>query len=101
MVLAKISTLDPRVNASTAELARAKAAAWAEVLDVSMPLDWALGHVLDHYRTKRDVVMPADLNAGWRTERDRRRSRADMVALPEGVPMPAEVRAKWLEISSR
>jgi hypothetical protein len=100
LVLAKISTLDSRINAASPETARARAEAWAEVLDRSMTMEWAIAHVLDHYRTKRDVVMPADLNVAWRGERDRQLGSMTMLALDSvpGVPMPESVKRLWLEI---
>jgi hypothetical protein len=93
-VLAKISTLDARINAASPETARAKAQAWAEVLDPAMPVQWALDHVLDHYRARRDLVMPSDLNQAWKALRARQRDRDDVRSLTtgEGVPMPENVR---------
>lgn len=103
MVLAKISTLDARINAQTAETARAKAQAWAEVLDPAMPVEWALAHVLDHYRSKRDLVMPADLNTAWRALRDRQRAQESIRAVTDGrgVPMPESVRQRLAGILGR
>lgn len=103
MVLAKVSTLDARINAQTAETARARAQAWSEVLDESMTLEWALEHVLDHYRTKRDLVMPADLNGAWRALRERERAREHVRAVTggTGVPMPESVRQRLAGILGR
>lgn len=100
LILAKVSTLDSRINAASPKMARARAEAWAEVLDRSMTVEWAIAHVLDHYRTKRDVVMPADLNSAWRATRDREVAQQDLrqISASVGVPMPESVRRQWVAI---
>lgn len=94
IIIGKISLLDRRIGAATKELIEGMAQAWAEVLDHSMPLEWALEHVLDHYKTNTTTVMPANLNLLWRSHRA---IYDNPVALPPAgtVPMPQEIRQQF------
>jgi hypothetical protein len=76
-VLAKAAAFDNRQPDQAAVLA------WAEALDLDMPLQDALRIVGEHYRDERAWIMPADINRRWRALGKARLETAVRMGLPE------------------
>lgn len=90
MLLTGIAAIDDRVDPDMPRVAM-----WVEVLDDSMPFEFAKSQVVKHYGSQKSVVMPADLNMPWRLERQRQRQQDEMRRLEsaEYVPAPADLLA--------
>lgn len=103
-VLALSAALDPRLRPPSESDALVRSRAWSAALIGGMTFAWASKAVIAHYAESADGIMPAHLNAAWRTHRkqvaEREHSRMALETVT-GVPMPAPVRERLREILSR
>lgn len=96
-LLAVAGTFDARLRPPSPEDAQARALAWSAALMQDMPPTFAQQAIVAHYAETTDAVMPAHVNTRWRAHRHREAEReASRRALdvPEGIPMPPEVKAQ-------
>lgn len=70
-VLMIAMAIDNRLNAADKNLFIAKVEGWAMALSDSMTFEFAREAVGRHYANSTNSIMPADLNALWRVQRDR------------------------------
>jgi hypothetical protein len=58
-----------------------RVAAWVEILDADMTLDFAIGAVRNHYASETTVLMPAHVNRAWRQVRLREKEKSRTKAI--------------------
>lgn len=91
LLLTAAASVDDRIDPD-----EARVAAWSAMLLPDMPFVDAREFLVAHYRDRRDIVMPADLNTRWRSRRRElaERAQAEQRQLDNGdaVPMPDHVR---------
>ena len=84
--------IDARLNAADQNAFIAKVEGWSLALSNSMTFEFARDSVGKHYANSTDSLMPANLNALWKSERDRQPV-LTITDKTEAVPMPDNVRA--------
>jgi len=99
-ILVMASVIDPRVSRKTDAEKSAMADAWCGILDIEMPLQFAIESLKKHYQNKSDVIMPADLSVPWKAEK-RYRQEKEMterqLESKRGNGMPENVRAELVK----
>lgn len=96
--------IDARLNAADQNAFVAKVEGWNLALSKSMPFEFAREALGKHYASSTDSVMPANLNALWRAERDRTSQIAQISEITASRDensvkgMPDDVRAKFAEM---
>jgi hypothetical protein len=66
-----------------------RVAAWVEILDADMTLDFAIGAVRNHYASETAVLMPAHVNRAWRAVKSREkelRHTRQITGAPKAIP---------------
>jgi hypothetical protein len=103
-VLAAAGTFDARHTPPTKEDARVRAEGWARALHPAMPVEFAIGAVVEHYGRTTQAVMPAHVNDAWRAHARRlaeEQQRQALTSAPAGVPMPPELKQQWAALMDR
>jgi hypothetical protein len=99
-ILVMASVIDPRVSRRTDAEKSAMADAWCGILDIEMPIQFAIETLKKHYQNKSDVIMPADLSVPWKAEKRYRQEKeftARQLEAKRGNGMPDEVRAELVK----
>lgn len=93
-MLTMIAAVDDRFDPDQPRIAM-----WTECLDADMDAKFAKEFVVKHYAEQKTVVMPSDVNASWRTFKQRERSRRlfdELEALDAvAAPPPPALAAGW------
>lgn len=100
-ILAIASTIDARLSAADENAFRAKVEGWSLALSESMDFEFARDAVGKHYKTERDSLMPAHLNAMWTSHKSRQHEIDNVRAIgsaPRSQGMPDDVRRKLVEM---
>ena len=90
-VLIMAMGIDARLNAADQNAFIAKVEGWNLALANSMTFEFAREAIGKHYASSTDSIMPANLNALWKVERDKE----PVIAITDGdarIPMPDNVR---------
>lgn len=91
ILLTAISAVDDRLDPDEMRIAM-----WYEILDKSMPLEFARHRVIDFYANNRTVIMPSDFNLVWKTEKkkmfEKELTEKNNQINSENVPMPNEIK---------
>lgn len=90
-VLIMAMGIDARLNAADQNAFIAKVEGWNLALASSMTFEFAREAIGKHYANSTDSIMPANLNALWKVERDKE----PVMAITDGdarIPMPDNVR---------
>lgn len=97
--------IDNRLNPADQNAFIAKVEGWFLALSKSMTFEFAREALGKHYATRNDAIMPADLNALWKVELDRKHSENVQNQIEsvrnENKGMPDSVREQLREMGMR
>lgn len=103
-LLTAAAAVDDRIDPDAARVQ-----AWHAILLPDCPFEFARDALVEHYRERRDCLMPADVNVRWVVERKARAEQARQeqqrreieASSQDAVPMPEHVRALFATFRAR